>query len=168
MAMLMFSFHFTENWENCCNINLHVFSLISLARTETLKFGLDQSGGTDFCTISSFRGCWKNKTHNHWSYSIQFSHNMTFPVVCLILIKVVLLKFFPGSMLSLVMDYWGRDSLDLEFSWECVCSSTDGQSLLARLAYQALIRRQWGTNNIRHQDRNLHLNPTLCRLCREP
>ena len=29
---------------------------------------------------------------------------------------------FPGSMLSLVMDCWGRDSLDLEFSWECVCS----------------------------------------------
>ena len=31
-------------------------------------------------------------------------------------------EVFPGSMLSLVMDYWGRDSLDLEFSWECVCS----------------------------------------------
>ena len=59
MAMLMFSFHFTE-LRNCCNINLHVFSLISLARTETLKFGLDQSAGTDFYTIS-IRGCCKIK-----------------------------------------------------------------------------------------------------------
>ena len=165
MAMLMFSFHFTENWENCCNINLHVFSLISLARTETLKFGLDQSGGTDFCTISSFRGCWKIKPIQLIIFNFR---KVTCPVLWRGMFdfdKSGFVEVFPGSMLSLVMDYWGRDSLDLEFSWECVCSSTDGQSLLARLAYQA-DQEAWGTNNIGHQDRNLHLNPTLCRHCR--